>query len=169
MRCAENKNARYLSVNFLFFLFWTCELSQVTRVDQRVKPPASGFFSAKSGVYAPTQWPRFRAYDGDWVALRKMIPREVDLHFGKRAPDKPYWEAMDDVSTLVLSELKSASKDAMPYVLFLHGASTSVGWHRTTARSVVRGIMRSPASTPYIIRGECLQHETAFLALIRVG
>jgi hypothetical protein len=110
---------------------------------------------------------RFQVYCGDWVALRKTKPREVDLHFGKRSPDKPYWEAMDDVRILVHAELARARDDGTPHVLFIHGSSTSTGWQKTTARSVVRSVMRDPASTPYIVRGECIQHDTAFLARIR--
>jgi hypothetical protein len=110
---------------------------------------------------------KFTEFRGDWIALRERKPREVDLHFGRRAPDKPYDEAMSDVRALVLSELQRAQKDGIPYVLFTHGASTSLGWQKTTARSIVRGLMRDPASTPYIVRRDCIQHETAFLARIR--
>jgi hypothetical protein len=110
---------------------------------------------------------RFKVFRGDWVALRERTPREVDLHFGRRAPDQSYDEAMRDVHHLVIAELKRAKTDGVPFVLFIHGHSTSAGWQKTTARSIVRAVMREPASTPYIIRGECIQHETAFLARIR--
>jgi hypothetical protein len=110
---------------------------------------------------------RFRLYSGDWTALRKMNPREVDLHFGRREPDKSYGEAMGDVHRLVLTEMQRAQRDCIPYVLFTHGCSTSDGWQKVTARSVVRGLMRGRASTPYVIRCECIQHDTAFLARIR--
>jgi hypothetical protein len=110
---------------------------------------------------------RFRVYGGDWVTLRERGPREVDLHFGRRAPETAYEDVMSHVRALVMSELKRAQHDGIPCVLFTHGCSTS-GRGQRTARSVVRGLMRSAASTPYIIRGECIQHDTAFLARIRL-
>jgi hypothetical protein len=50
--------------------------------------------------------------------------------------------------------------------MFIHGWHTSrVG--RTTARSVVRGFMRSKGATSLIERKHCIQHQTVFVAKIR--
>jgi len=65
-----------------------------------------------------------------------------------------------------LAALQEAQKSGQQYVMFRHGASTS-GPGRQTARSVVRGLMRSPQATAYIVRKDCVQHETVFVARIR--
>jgi hypothetical protein len=65
-----------------------------------------------------------------------------------------------------LAALRHAQAIGKPWVLFTHGASTS-GPGRQSARSVVRQLMRSPAAIPYIVRNECIQHETVFFANIR--
>ncbi len=48
---------------------------------------------------------------------------------------------------------------------------TAVRWTdgetQTTARSVIRGLMRSKAATPYIVRNQCIQHHSCFVAAIR--
>jgi hypothetical protein len=53
-----------------------------------------------------------------------------------------------------------------PYIMFVHGRSTS-RQGKTTARSVVRKFMRSSEATPYIERRCSIQHETVFVARIK--
>ena len=110
---------------------------------------------------------KFRSEDGDWTRFRALKPREFDLHrseWGRR--EVPYWVAMNEVREDTLSELVAARKSGAEWLLIRHGNSTS-GPGKTTARSVVRGIMRSRAATPFIVRRDCVQHEAVFLARIR--
>jgi hypothetical protein len=109
----------------------------------------------------------FRIETGDWTRFRVLAPREFDLHrseWGRR--EVPYWVAMNEVRVDTLSELVAAQKWGVDWLLIRHGGSTS-GRGRITARSVVRGIMRSRAATPFIVRRDCVQHELVFLARIR--
>jgi hypothetical protein len=109
--------------------------------------------------------------NGNWTDLRTEFgltaDDEVDLHFGKRDPHTRYDEVMADVARLVESKLIEAQKNQRPYVLFVHGWSTSRPGQQT-ARSVVRGFMQSKQATPLIERAGCIRHETAFLAKIRL-
>jgi hypothetical protein len=110
-----------------------------------------------------------KQYDGNWTDLRKHLGApedEIDLHFGRRDPHTPYGNVMAEVAELVEKKLRQAQESGRPYVLFVHGRSTSRPG-QTTARSVVRGFMRSSAATPLIERSGCIQHATAFLAKIR--
>jgi hypothetical protein len=106
---------------------------------------------------------------GDWKQFRGPDRREVDLHFGKRDPKaKSYAQAMAEVSELVERSLREAQRDGCPYVMFRHGQSTSRRG-KVTARSQVRGFMRSPKATPLIERDQCIQHEAIFLAKVRTS
>jgi hypothetical protein len=92
---------------------------------------------------------------------------EVDLHFGKRDPSlMTFREAMAGVTALVVASLKDARRNGRSYVVFIHGSSTSRRG-KTTARSQVRGFMRSKEATPLIERGECIQHVTVFIAKLK--
>jgi hypothetical protein len=108
---------------------------------------------------------------GDWKELRAkfgLTPEdEVDLHFGRRDPHTPYDNVMADVETLVERSLIEAQKAGRPYLMFIHGSSTSRPG-KTSARSVVRQFMRSKAATPLIEWSGCIQHRTIFLAKIRL-
>jgi hypothetical protein len=108
---------------------------------------------------------------GDWkklVAEFRLTPTDiVDLHFGPRDPCRPYYEVMMDVEMIVEQNLIAAQNDDRPYRMFVHGWSTSRRG-KTTARSVVRNFMRSKAATPFINRSGCVQHETVFIAKIRL-
>ena len=84
--------------------------------------------------------------------------------FGPR--EITYYEAMDQVFDESFEALRSAQASGVRHVLFRHGSSTSRPG-QTTARSQVRGLMRSPLATPYIIRSKCIQHESVFVAAIR--
>jgi hypothetical protein len=109
---------------------------------------------------------------GNWTDYRARFnlsnEDEIDLHFGRRDRwEKTYDEAMSDVLTIVEEALREAQTKGRPYIMFCHGRSTSRNG-KTTARSMVRGFMRSPAATPFIERSGCIQHETVFVAKIRV-
>jgi hypothetical protein len=110
---------------------------------------------------------KFQTYKGSWTDLRNQPELvEVDFHFGSSQGGGGYREHMAEIHEKVLSALSSAQEAGERFVLFTHGKSTS-GPGRVTARSVVRGIMRSPAATQFIVRAQCVQHESAFLAKIR--
>jgi hypothetical protein len=103
----------------------------------------------------------------NWESYRRPDCLEVDLHFGKRDRQaKTYEQAMDEVTALVERTLREAQQDGRPYVMFIHGRSTSRRG-KMTARSRVRGFMRSPKATPLIERSHCIQHQTIFLAKVR--
>ena len=111
----------------------------------------------------------FRQGWGDWQQYRPPDCLEVDLHFGKRDPRaKSYQQAMDEVTALVERTLREAQREGRPYVMFIHGRSTSRRG-KMTARSRVRGFMRSPKATPLIQRSECIQHPTIFVAKVRLS
>jgi hypothetical protein len=74
---------------------------------------------------------------------------------------------MASIREEALKALKNAYTSGVTWVLFRHGSSTSMGWKRPTARSEVRGLMRSKDATPYIIRAQCIQHPSVFLARIK--
>jgi hypothetical protein len=65
-----------------------------------------------------------------------------------------------------LSAIREAYTRGVPYVLLVHGNSTSRPG-KTTQRSMIRSLMRSKDATPYIVRSECIQHHTVFVAKIR--
>jgi hypothetical protein len=107
---------------------------------------------------------------GNWTELRKRFALtpddEIDMHFGRRNPHTPYESVMADVAEVVESELRKALDNGRHYLMFVHSWSTSRPG-KTTARSMVRAFMRSPAATPLIEREGCIQHDTVFVAKIR--
>src|SRR5262245_29336339 len=109
----------------------------------------------------------FQDGEGDWTKYRQLPGVvEVDFHYGDYGEQRmPLLEAMGGVEFRTLEALKDAYERGVKWVLFTHGASTSRPF-KMTARSVVRGVMRSKAATPYIIRRECIQHRTVFVAAI---
>lgn len=111
---------------------------------------------------------KFKTAEGPWIALYKPGAIRLDLHFGRGDGTTHYTDRMRDNYLLVLQTLKDAQVRNVLWVLITHGASTS-GPGKLTARSVVRGIMRDPEATPYIVRKECVQHETAFLVRIKTS
>jgi hypothetical protein len=82
-----------------------------------------------------------RRETGNWVEYRQRFDLsaadEVDLHFGKRELGLSYYEVMDDVKQIVVHSLRKAQENDRPYIMFVHGWSTSRRG-QTTARSVVR-------------------------------
>ena len=114
----------------------------------------------------------FEQGQGDWkeyrVRFHLTAEDEIDLHFGRRsAPELSYAGAMHQVEALVEERLLRARLEGRPHLMFLHGRSTSNGWKGATARSVVRGFMRSRKATLLIERKVCVQHETVFVAKVR--
>jgi hypothetical protein len=108
----------------------------------------------------------FKQGTGPWTQYRSKLTDEIDLHFGKRDRSTPYDEVMAEIITIVERSLIEAQRDGRCYVMFIHGWSTSRPG-QTTARSQVRGFMRSKQATQLIERRECIQHETVFVAKIR--
>lgn len=109
----------------------------------------------------------FKREDGNWTRFWNLPEvKEVDLHWQGRGHGGSYVEKMSKVRECAFQSLVEAQRDGNLYVLFTHGHSTSrLG--ATTARSVVRGLMRSKFATPYIVRSECIQHDSVFVAAIR--
>src|ERR1051326_4301445 len=100
----------------------------------------------------------FQTGTGKWTEYRSSFSiskeDEIDFHFGRRPRDISHDEAMGEVRESVIHALKEAQQKGRNYVMFVHGSSTSGPW-RKTARSVVRGFMRSPEATPLIERAQC--------------
>ena len=111
---------------------------------------------------------KFQEGFGDWVQYKALSPAIVIVfHRSDSGPrEKEYWEVMNEIEAEALEAIQRAQREGIPYVLFRHGWSTS-GPFKETARSRVRGLMRSTAATPYIVRRECIQHESVFVAAIR--
>ena len=104
---------------------------------------------------------------GDWIEYRNLSGlKEIDLHFAGEESVGSYWENMAQIKKLTLNALYQAQEEGVQHLLFKHGWSTSRRGN-TTSRSVVRGVMRSKEATPYIIRKECIQHDSVFVAKIR--
>jgi hypothetical protein len=74
---------------------------------------------------------------------------EINLHSGRRDRTVAYDEAMADVEQRIRHGLRKAQEHGRPYVMIIHGHSTSRPG-QTTARSVVRGFMRSKEATPFV-------------------
>jgi hypothetical protein len=107
-------------------------------------------------------------YEGDWRDLRKQHPErvEIDFHRGRRPYDKPYWECMNEVGIETFDAIKDAYQRGVPYLLIGHGYSTSRPFH-TSARSVVRSVLRSKKVTPFVDRKNCVQHPACFLVALK--
>ena len=111
---------------------------------------------------------------GDWRKYKDLKPQEVvDFRhadrgrYADRGPrERPYDDDMAEVQEKALKALQEAQEEGMRTVLFTHGRSTSRPGE-ITARSQVRGLMRSKEATPYIIKKDCIQHESVFVAFIR--
>ncbi len=111
----------------------------------------------------------FKQGSGNWTKYRDLPGThiEVDFHYSDDGPREcSYQEAMGEVYDVALSNIREAYENGMEHVIFIHGWSTSRRGN-TTARSIVRRLMRSKESTPYIIKAHSIQHETVFVAAIR--
>jgi hypothetical protein len=114
---------------------------------------------------------KFQQGRGPWRQYREQLgfseSDEIDLHFGKRDPTRmSFREAMAGVTDLVVAGLEAARRNGRPYVVFIHGSSTSRRG-KTTARSQVRNFMRSKEATPLIDRSGCIEHNTVFIAKLK--
>jgi len=107
---------------------------------------------------------------GDWRQYRDSLEGpviEVDFHRSDCGPREiPYEQAMSEVESDTLDALKRAFDMGLAHAIFCHGHSTS-SLGRTTARSVIRGLMRGAYATAYIVRRDCIQHDSVFVASIR--
>jgi hypothetical protein len=112
----------------------------------------------------------FKREERNWVEYREL-PKllEIDFHpddQDQEFADLPYHEKLQQWNELTLNALHRAQMEGRQWVLFKHGHSTShIG--KKTARSVVRGVMRSKKATPFIVRRESIQQPSVFLAAIR--
>lgn len=110
---------------------------------------------------------KFRFETRNWVEYRALPGIvEVDFHFAPHESQGAFHEHMRDGRERTLKALENAYRSGMRYVLFTHGWSTS-GPGRTSMRSVVRGVMRSKDATPFIVRSQCIQQPSVFVAAIR--
>ena len=94
--------------------------------------------------------------------------REIDeYHYDTREwSELDFYGRMHAIATNALQNLKQAYEDGISHVMFRHGHSTSrLG--ATSARSMIRGVIRDKAATPYILRSKCIQHNSVFIAAIR--
>ena len=111
-----------------------------------------------------------RRENRNWVEYRGLPHlREVDFHPIKGDDEFAFlahYEKIDQWKSRTLEALQQAQADGMQWLLFTHGHSTS-GPGTQTARSTVRGVMRSKEATPFIIRRECIQQSSVLLAAIR--
>jgi hypothetical protein len=103
----------------------------------------------------------------DWVDFRQLPDlTEIDMHWAREDAVYSYYENMERVAGFVQSRLEDAQQQGRKYVMLRHGHSTSrIG--KTTTRSEVRKFMRSKEATPLIIRKDCIQHSSVFVAAIR--
>jgi hypothetical protein len=111
---------------------------------------------------------KFKYATLNWVEYRKLLPDmvEFDFHWANTSGKASYHENMDAVWDAGLQAIIEAQATGKKYVMFTHGSSSSrIG--KTTSRSQVRKLMRSKIVTPYVVRAECIQQETVFIAAIR--
>jgi hypothetical protein len=107
--------------------------------------------------------------DSNWSEFRKLPNlKEVDFHWATSdGASFEHWRAMSEVGRVTLRALQEAQRAGASYLLLLHGCADADGDTHTTARSVIRGLMRGKTATPYIIRSQCIQHHSCFVAAIR--
>jgi len=112
----------------------------------------------------------FKRDNQNWVVYRGLPHlREVDFHPIEGNDEFAflgYYEKLDQWKSRTLEAIQQAQADGIEWLLFTHGHSTS-GPGTQTARSTVRGVMRSKEATPFIIRRKCIQQSSVFLAAIR--
>jgi hypothetical protein len=143
------------------------------RPDDRGTPGPMVLLVDESAACAGKEAKAMKSEEGDWVHYRARFglsdADEINFHFGKLDHSEgTYDEAMAKIEQLVWGSLSKAQLDERPYLMFVHGHSTS-HQGRTTTRSIVRGIMRSKEATPYIVRAHCIQHRTVFITKVRTG
>ncbi len=111
---------------------------------------------------------KFKYSSRNWVEYRAELPNmvECDFHWTNEPMSGLYHENMQAVWNRALQALADAQANGNRYVLFTHGRSTS-GIGKTTARSQVRRLMRSKEATPYLLRRDCIEQDSVFIAAIR--
>ena len=111
---------------------------------------------------------KFKYACRNWVEYRDELPDlvECDFHWTNEPMSGLYHENMQAVWSRALQALADAQANGNRYVLFTHGKSTS-GIGKTTARSQVRKLMRSKEATPYLLRRDCIEQDSVFIAAIR--
>jgi hypothetical protein len=92
--------------------------------------------------------------------------RTIDFHYGRRPPELPYMEAMANVYTEALAAIRLAYEEGAPFLLIVHGYSTSRAFH-VTARSMVRRLMRSKEVTPYVDRRRSVREQGRLLVALK--
>ena len=114
----------------------------------------------------------FTQEGGDWTRYRQLTPnREIDFHVEHELPrhlrgSGAFAKNMADARERALKGLRDAYEDEIPWVILRHGHSTSAPG-KTTIRSVIRQLMQSKDSTPFVIKKLCIQHDSVFVAAIR--
>jgi len=103
-------------------------------------------------------------FDGDWAILRNM-PNMHCVDFNCLEGGN-YYEKMAKVHAAVMQALKDAQAKGVDYVMFTYGYSTSEAFIGT-ARSMVRAIMKSKESAPFIIKKRSIEHRSGFIAAIK--
>lgn len=108
-----------------------------------------------------------KTHSGNWTELRTApLTLEVDFHRAGGRDGLSFWQHMEQVERDVRQAIERGHALGLKHVLFVHGWSTS-GAFRKSSRSIVRGIFRSKWATPFVLRSESVQHETALLVAIR--
>ncbi len=108
-----------------------------------------------------------RTRTGQSFASFQTTERSISIGRSADSTSYEHWRAMAEVGRVTLRALQEAQRSGASYLLLLHGCSMTDGEMQTTARSVIRGLMRSKAATPYIVRNQCIQHHSCFVAAIR--
>ena len=112
---------------------------------------------------------KFKRITADWTTFRKLDPAPVEINYHAERGEHDglsYDDRMAGVYTGALQILKKAQEQGDKWIMFIHGNSTSRPGKKTS-RSQIRALMRSSEATPYIIRKECIQHWTVFVAAVR--
>jgi hypothetical protein len=79
----------------------------------------------------------------------------VDFHRAGTLPGVGHAAKMRAAYDEALAALRSAYERGLSWVVFTHGRSTS-GRGKISCRSVIRGLLRSPEATPYIVRSRII-------------
>lgn len=103
-------------------------------------------------------------FDGDWTILRNMSNMHYVDFNGLEGGN--YHEKLVTVHAVVMQALKDAQAKGVDYVMFTYGNSTSEAFIGT-ARSMVRAIMKSKESAPFIIKKRSIEHRSGFIAAIK--
>jgi hypothetical protein len=105
---------------------------------------------------------RFKRSTGNWRQYRQLPnATEIDVRY-----DSHDSEQLAAVRGVALEALKAAQAAGKDYVLFRHGTS-AFSHGAASARSQLRGLMRSVEATPYIVRSGCVQHDSFFVARVK--